>query len=39
LPATPAAATVAAIATAYAWDATSLIGLRTIGQLAGTHPK
>jgi MFS family permease len=31
-----AAATVAAIATAYAWDATSLIGLRTIGQLAGT---
>ena len=29
-------ATVAAFATAYAWDATSLIGLRTLGQLAGT---
>jgi len=30
------AATVVAIATAYAWNATSLIGLRTLGQLAGT---
>jgi MFS family permease len=29
-------ATVVAIATAYAWDATSLIGLRALGQLAGT---
>lgn len=31
-----AVATVVAIATAFAWDATSLIGLRTLGQLAGT---
>jgi MFS family permease len=29
-------ATIVAIATAYAWDATSLIGLRALGQLAGT---
>jgi len=29
-------ATVVAIATAYAWDAASLIGLRALGQLAGT---
>jgi len=31
-----ACATVIAIATAFAWDAASLIGLRTLGQLAGT---
>lgn len=31
-----AVATVAATATAFAWDAVSLIGLRTLGQLAGT---
>ena len=31
-----AVATVAALATAYAWSAASLIGLRTLGQLAGT---
>ena len=30
------AATVVATATAYAWNASSLIGLRTLGQLAGT---
>ncbi len=30
------AATVVAVATAYAWNAASLIGLRTLGQLAGT---
>ena len=30
------AATVVAVATAYAWNASSLIGLRTLGQLAGT---
>jgi MFS family permease len=29
-------ATVVAIATAFAWNAASLIGLRTLGQLAGT---
>jgi MFS family permease len=29
-------ATTVAIATAYAWDAASLIGLRALGQLAGT---
>ncbi|MFK7895838.1 MAG: MFS transporter [Myxococcota bacterium] len=29
-------ATVVAVATALAWDAVSLIGLRTLGQLAGT---
>ena len=29
-------ATVVAVATAYAWDASSLIGLRALGQLAGT---
>jgi len=29
-------ATLVAIATAYAWDAASLIGLRALGQLAGT---
>ncbi len=29
-------ATIAAVATAFAWDAASLIGLRTLGQLAGT---
>lgn len=29
-------ATLAAAATAFAWNATSLIGLRTLGQLAGT---
>jgi len=29
-------ATVVAFATAFAWDAPSLIGLRTLGQLAGT---
>jgi len=29
-------ATLVSIATAYAWDATSLIGLRALGQLAGT---
>jgi MFS family permease len=29
-------ATFVSIATAYAWDATSLIGLRALGQLAGT---
>jgi MFS family permease len=29
-------ATVVAVATAYAWDAASLIGLRALGQLAGT---
>lgn len=29
-------ATAVAIATAYAWDAASLIGLRALGQLAGT---
>jgi MFS family permease len=31
-----ALATVVATATAFAWDATSLIGFRTLGQLAGT---
>jgi MFS family permease len=30
------AATFVAIATAYAWDASSLIGMRALGQLAGT---